>query len=301
MVSSLPTQAIKHNVAELGLLKGLKQWGTKAYLRKTKSVSGVNYFDEEWDVLVILDACRYDLMVDVQNEFEFISEIDSRQSLGTATWEWMPATFGTVPASTLQKTAYICGNPYSAQFLNEGDFMRLDEVWSYAWDDDRGTVPPRPVTDRAIATGREIDAERLVVHYMQPHVPFIESANSPRLKQNFPSDDSTDDWNLVKSGDKDINEVMCEYRENLNMVLSDVQLLLSNIDSDRFVVTSDHGNAIGEYGLYGHNDQVPIDALHKVPWVEISATDTGDYIPEEYDFDDTIDQVNQQLEALGYK
>ena len=301
VTSSLPVQAIRRNIDEVGILQGLKQWGTKAYLRKVKSVSGINYFDKEWDVLVVLDACRYDLLVDVQDEYRFISDIGSRISLGSATWEWMPATFKSTPESVLKETAYVCGNPYSAQFLEEDSFLRLDEVWSYAWDDQLGTVPPRPVTDRAIAAGRELNAERMVVHYMQPHVPFINSSDSPGLSKNFHGDDTTDDWNLVKSGEKDIDQVMTEYRDNLRAVLSEVEILLSNIDADRVVVTSDHGNATGEYGLFGHNDQVPIQALYKVPWVEVSASDTGEHVPEEYHIDETTDQVDSRLKALGYK
>ncbi len=35
----------------------------------------------------------------------------------------------------------------------------------------------------------------------------------------------------------------------------------------RVVLTADHGEAFGEYGLYAHCKQLRIEALVKVPWV----------------------------------
>lgn len=34
------------------------------------------------------------------------------------------------------------------------------------------------------------------------------------------------------------------------------------------IITSDHGNAFGEYGLFGHPAGYHIQALVKVPWLE---------------------------------
>jgi len=50
----------------------------------------------------------------------------------------------------------------------------LDEVWTYAWDNELNTIPARPITDRAISTWRQEDVNKMIVHYMQPHVPFID-------------------------------------------------------------------------------------------------------------------------------
>ncbi|MFC7080227.1 hypothetical protein [Halorussus caseinilyticus] len=93
------------------------------------------------------------------------------------------------------------------------------------------------------------------------------------------------------------------YLENLRWVLEEVELLLSNMDADTLVVSSDHGEAFGEWGLYGHYRHVPIPVLKNVPWVELSATDSGEYEPavEAKSVDVTDDDVEQRLSALGYK
>jgi len=38
---------------------------------------GTPIYEREWDVLVVLDACRLDLMEGVADEYEFIERVDS--------------------------------------------------------------------------------------------------------------------------------------------------------------------------------------------------------------------------------
>ena len=35
-------------------------------------------------------------------------------------------------------------------------------------------------------------------------------------------------------------------------VLNDIGILLDNLDAERVVITADHGEAFGEYGILGH-------------------------------------------------
>lgn len=88
---------------------------------------------------------------------------------------------------------------------------------------------------------------------MQPHHPFI---SSPDLdKGSFIAEDdkyleqqSRTVWEQLEAGELEEDEVLTEYRNNLRIVLEDVQILLENVDSETAVITSDHGNAIGEWG-----------------------------------------------------
>lgn len=54
------------------------------------------------------------------------------------------------------------------------DFKSIDKVWNYT---ERGTggggCPDRAVTDRAITVSRQKEPKRMIVHYMQPHSPYI--------------------------------------------------------------------------------------------------------------------------------
>lgn len=140
-----------------------------AYLRGLQAIGRrldyvTNAFDREWDVLVVLDACRADLLRSVAPDFEFLGEVESVRSVGSSSSEWLENTFLGHPETG--RTAMVTGNTWTDRYLDADGFAALDEVWKYAWDDEAGTVPAAAVTDRAIALARERDPDRLVAHYM---------------------------------------------------------------------------------------------------------------------------------------
>lgn len=206
-------------------------------------------------------------------------------------------------ADEMAKTAFICGNPHSEWLLDNDDFQLLDEVWRYGWDDDVGTLPPRPVTDRAISVGRSESPERMILHYMQPHYPFL---SQPELDAGIDIDrfgelpwDNV--WERLRKGEVDHSEVWKGYKDNLLHVLEDIELLLENIDAETVVITSDHGNAVGEWGIYGHPIHMPIAAIQTVPWVETTATDHRSHEPEPIGESTVDSDIEDRLRQLGYR
>jgi hypothetical protein len=158
------------------------------------------------------------------------------------------------------------------------------------------------MTDRAIEVGRDHDPERMVVHYLQPHHPFIPD---PELDpgqsiENFTEEAWDDIWDRLRHGEVSKERVWNAYRENLRYVLADVELLLENVDAETVVITSDHGNAFGEWGIYGHPMHTPLSCLRTVPWIETTATDTGTRDPEEHESSVDSD-VQDRLRQLGYQ
>jgi hypothetical protein len=109
-------------------------------------------------------------------------------------------------------------------------------------------------------------------------------------------------WDRLSSDEIAQDVVWESYRENLRYVLDDVELLLENLDARTVVISADHGNAMGQWGQYGHPAGVPIAPLRNVPWVETTATDTGSYDtePEEDRESTTTDEVRSRLKDLGY-
>ena len=300
-------------VRSYGMAGGLKRWGGICYTRATRSVSGRSIFDAEWDLCIILDACRADELQRFQShpEYGWLGSVDRYPSLASCTWNWLPRTLAATPDEELAETTYVCANPFSERFCAPDQFDRLDEVWRDAWDDDLGTVPPRPVTDRAIAHGRERGLEssgRLLIHYLQPHVPFLADGAATLGRSNFDHDhDSTPDaWDRVTAGTLDRDRAVAMYQETLRKVLDEVSLLLSNLDAERAVVTADHGEAFGERGLYGHPNKIDLPCLTQVPWVETRATDERTYTPDvdtSQNRDDDSERetsVSERLHALGY-
>lgn len=266
-----------------------------------------NVYSREWDVLVILDACRVDLMESVVDDYDFITSVPSLYSVGGTSDEWMQRTFGDVDSATLESTAYVTANAHLQHTdVDYDEFGVLDEVWRYGWDDELGSVRPRTMTDRAIAVHRESDVERLIVHYMQPHAPFLDD---PEVTEGMTLDGDPDDsasvdvWDKLRDGRLSWSDVWSAYQRNLCRALDEVALLRENIDADRLVVSADHGNAMGELGQYGHGRHERVDSVCQVPWVVTDATDTGSYMPS-VSPDESIEEergVEETLQALGYK
>lgn len=281
---------------------------------------GENFYSKDWDVILVLDACRYDLMEEVlQNEeFDYAKSLDHIYSTGGYSRSWMENTFTSDYEDQMKNTAYVTGNPFTEKVYPDGNhpFAVMDEVWKYGWNYDIGTIPPRYLNDRAINHWRnreETDVEQMIIHYMQPHIPFI---GDPNLHPGFTmdgewadrEDQPKDMWIAYRDGELDIDfdSLMDEYRTNLVYVMNELRVLLRNLDAESVYVSSDHGNALGEYGLWGHRDW-PIDAVKKVPWLEVESKDTHSYEPwinpenppEDTEGEDS--SVEDRLEALGYK
>jgi hypothetical protein len=265
--------------------------------------------DADWDVLVVLDACRADLFAEVAtgSDYDFLpAEPGSRTSPASSSVEWLETVFGGADDDALADLAYVTGNPYSASKIDHDRFHTVDEVWRYAWDDDLGTIPPRPVTDAAVRTGRETTADRMVVHYMQPHFPSVleREQRSEGVELDEFGDDEMSVWDDLRFGHRSEADAWQTYRENLEYVFDDLDLLFKNLDAERVVVTADHGNAFGEHHVYGHPGGVDLPVLRKVPWCETTATDTRNHDPDAAGHDDTGesgDVIEERLEDLGYR
>lgn len=272
---------------------------------------GRRIYDHDWDILVVLDACRMDMYQDVVN-----ADAGSAWSCAGTSTEWMEKNFVQKYSDEMAETAYISGNPFTEQIFggkpwaegNNADagsaFGLLDEVWRYGWDDEAGTIPPEPLTDRAVRVGRENEYDRIIVHYMQPHMPFIGSDRTwGRMDvENFGEGTKGNVWYRAMLGEVDVDAVWEAYNDNLRFVWEYVETLLSNMDGD-LVVTADHGNCLGEWGMWGHRGYVPAPALRRVPWDRYEAVDRETYEPSDISPESShvSDEVNERLEQLGYK
>lgn len=281
---------------------------------------GTNVFSREWDLLIILDTCRFDALSSLAPEFDFVSDVSRTYSVGSSTREWAANTFTARYREHLQETAFVCSNAQVMRTLEAGNAMEsplarrftawntlgpeafhtLDPVSDYApMDPYGGTSLPGIVTDRAIRVGRDVDAERMLVHYVPPHSPYRANA----LRENRPLEHSEyRPFDYLRSGGS-LELVWEQYLDELRWVLDDVGVLLDNVDAERAVITADHGELFGHLGLYSHPTGVLHPQLRRVPWLETTATDTGTYEPhyEKRDRERTTTETAKQLEYLGYR
>jgi hypothetical protein len=284
-------------------LDAVRELAWRSYLRHARHLEADAVFDADWDLLVVLDACRADLWSEVVGPDDDLPVGTTRISPGGTSTEWLDAVFGDRPRDALSDVGYVTANPYSDAHVDGDALGHLGEVWRDAWDDDRGTVLPRAVTDAAVRAGRDRDLDRLVVHYMQPHFPSIADGRDDGIALDSWGDRPLAVWRDLRCGRRSTADVWAAYRANLEAVLADVRLLLSNVEADRAVVTADHGNAVGERGIHGHAAGLALPALREVPWAVTTATDTGRYQPPpgHTRTGDTDATVAARLDALGYR
>jgi len=293
---------IEENGIKSGLRYFLKGGYGGVWRRAGRFVnSGTPIYEKEWDVLIVLDACRADLFVEVADEYDYAESVETTTSMGSRSNEWMRENFASEFDEQISETALITGNPFSESVVDPSRFKLFDQVWKYAWDDELGTIRPEPITDRAIDVGRELRPDKMILHYMQPHFPFIPFPEMhPGMDlSNFAEMSTGDVWTQLEQGEFEKDEVWNAYRANLRHILDQLELLLSNLDYNHVVMTADHGNALGEYGFYGHPEGIPLPCLREVPWCSVQAQDVGSYEPDLTREGGSSD-VTQKLESLGY-
>lgn len=295
-------------------LRGLNRLYHRRGGRRTQNPGGIDVFDEDWDTLVVLDACRYDM-------FESVNQLDgtlsSQISKGSATTEWLQANFA---GRDLRDTVYVTANPQLERNRENWDITLHEtiNVWlEDGWDEAKGTVRAETMTDAAIDAIERFPNKRLVVHYMQPHYPFVPSETEFDKNHLQGIDDDGSDpagenvWNQKFMGCLDIsrNELWSMYVENLDYALDSVERLLDSI-SGKTVVTGDHGNYVGERASpipireYGHPRGLYHWPVVRVPWLVHEHGDRREISRiDETTATDTVESavVNERLRDLGYK
>lgn len=283
---------------------------------------GTPIWEKDWNILCVLDGCRLDLMyeyLDGPTEID-VKEVDSLRSVGSMSPEWLGNTFNPKYAKKMEKTAYISGNPWTANEeaehehlpLSDEDFGYFEEAWRANWSDETGmdisTVPPEPLTDSAMAVLEEESPEYLIVHYMQPHEPFrsrpswfSNSSKGIDLDRDLNGSKKSSIWHRNRNGEIDSQELWDAYKDNLEWVMEDIHRFANSINDD-IVLTADHGNAMGEWGVYGHPSGSPISELRDVPWITIRGSGSEKYSCNQTKKRETVEaDVQSRLESLGYK
>lgn len=264
------------------------QWWRKRFLTRVVS----RYFEanppeatplcrQDWDNVILLDACRYDLFEEVYTEHPLPGKLSMRRSVESGTPGYLRENFSD---ETFHDVVYVTANPYVNTELPKGTFHAVDPVWKDGWDDENQTVRPETVRDRALAASERYPNKRLIVHFNQPHTPFIgerriesrgiDKIRATALGKSGPDPASRRRTAFERLGDGEVSrmEVWAAYRDNLKVAWPAVETLLNEF-AGRTVVTADHGNALGERAwpfpirVYGHPLGIPIPALTEVPWL----------------------------------
>lgn len=256
---------------------------------------GEYVLDRDWDNLIVLDACRYDLFAEC-NTIE--GELEKFRSRGSHTGEYMEQNFA---GGQFPDVVYVSANPNPASV--DAEFAAVEEVWDSGWDDDLHTVPPDVLVERTLETAEQYPNKRIISHFLQPHYPWIGPEGRAFMDEyGYVSQYGGNDhlWLQLERGELDHDRLWEVYRENLEVILPYIRYLSKRLDG-KTVITSDHGNAFGEYGVYGHPARHYTPQLVTVPWLRLPFTERKEIVPvDSLDRFDTENINKEQLEDLGY-
>jgi len=247
--------------------------------------------ETDWDVLVLLDACRYDVL----NEVSTNAVINRTRSPASATPEFLSIAR---ERDVFDGTKYVSGNPQTED-NRPGDVEHVP-VFEDHWANDLSTVPPDPLYHAAREELATDDEKPIVVHTLQPHFPHLSSIGGetcavPGGLHPIYLDERLRDEKLqalLANGYVSLDRAKRSYRQSVRYAWDRASEFAATVAADghRVVVSSDHGETFGESGFVEHPVGVPLADLRAVPWVVFEPpTDT-----------ETADDVSDRLAALGY-
>ena len=228
----------------------------------------------DFQILIILDACRLDIFQEVIQEYDqlkgVLHEVDSE---ATCTPHWYNKHW-----SHKNKVVLISANP-QPWWKGANFAARNFRTNVRAWNEDNDTNRVNSTLRYLLNYIKKSEGDtHYMVHCVPPHLPFlgekgvelfdsltqgekVEGQKIYRLIEKYGRE--TGDWGRVRE---------C-YKENLRIALVDIIENMSELKNYRVVITSDHGELIGEDGLYDHlSNPRTIEQekiLRTVPYYEI--------------------------------
>ncbi len=271
--------------------------------------------EEDWDYLIILDACRYDTFKKLYPNY-LEGELKKRKSPASTTSEWLEKNFPDEYYYT-----YVSGNPFvnskkvplsetatgaTSEWDASEHFKEIIDSWAKDWDEKRGTVRPEDLTDTAI---KNKDKKKMIVHYMQPHRPFI-NCEKDRVSWNsreriISEEKSLKDklvnklapigkpfycllpsswqWEVKKllglanpTSFKELQYVVEDGKKGVRRLYEEnLEIALREVArlvkqlDGKIVITADHGENLGENNEWGHQYKSNNPALRTVPWFTV--------------------------------
>lgn len=275
--------------------------------------------DQSEFLLVVLDACRFDYFHQHFAEL-FVGDVEPVLSEGHDTFEYVrlcwpdqyPETTyvsGATPVTGTERHEFEDGDveKWYHGYIPNNHIGEIVDVWDFGWSNAVGTVPPERVTRETLT---RLDKPRLVAHYFQPHAPYIGDVellghadnDHSTVREGEPVDGPI--WAGVKTGAIPEGKLRRAYRDNLRRALKNVCALVDAADRPA-IIMGDHGEALGEYGVYSH-PRIDHPKIRTVPWAEVEGlTEHGEQLAAEVSIDvaDTTvgdGDVERRLQSLGY-
>ena len=287
---------LHHPVEALRVINRCVRW------RSFVNDGGIYVLDQDWDNLVILDACRYDIFAEEITQFGLKGNLQKIESRAPTTSDWVRTNF---QDRTLTDIVCVSNNPWYEQL--SGLNLNFHAYYpTYAGNSGDYEETLDNLQDLVEEAANAYKDKRLLIHIGLPHEPYIgETAQEhPMLKRaNSPAE-------AAKKIDHESPDNIIEeaYRENLGFGIEIAEGLCDHL-SGKTVISSDHGELLGEryptmpFKQYGHHGILVPELLY-VPWF-VCEYDTRREIYSEEPVkrvkETPQEDLNEQLEYMGYQ
>jgi len=183
-------------------------------------------------------------------------------------------------------------------------FREIIDVWEFGVDEKLGLVHPKTMCDECIKAIKKYPKSKIITNFWQVHDPYIyylsrgempvhnmedidrrnkmvyKWINLKKFIGKFVSDETI--WKIRGwTGYKPDNGLAYIYSkygkygihkgyvEDLKQVLFFISKVVEKYPDKKIVITSDHGELLGEHGRYSHGYDKGYKEIIEVPWFEI--------------------------------
>ena len=226
---------------------------------------------QDWDTLIILDACRWDYFVEEYSSFIHNGKLECILSPASNTFTWLRVVFPnsydiTVYGSHPVLNSFGFGR---SGYTAKPHFRRIVDIWKEGWDNHLSTVPPEKVNSFVLKDIRAGVFQGInIIWYMQPHAPWIGRTRLTEPGEGWDEFVHIRIWKAFREGKRSLEELRRAYRDNVKLVLEWAACLIPFLKG-RTIVTSDHGELLGEGHGFEHPPGRSDKELREVPWLII--------------------------------
>lgn len=246
---------------------------------------------KDWDVAIILDACRYDFFERIYEDY-FNGNLEGVEG-ANETIEWLYKNFPKEHYGIDFFSSHPAINSLGfewGKFTAKKKFDRVYDCWKSGWDEEIGTTRPEATTDYVL---KNIRKKRTIIHYMQPHAPYRKGKKSmiPKAKRGIIGTYIDKSPEIIRKtywktrfafGFEDPmttyfrkrypeDKIRWFYADNLLWVLKEVKRLVESkeMEGRKIIITADHGELLGEDGLWFHPPFSEHPIIKKVPLLRL--------------------------------
>lgn len=249
----------------------------------------------EWDILLVLDAVRYDYFKE-HCPLGLKGELQCCESPTTFTLGWIKETFGDKRHDDI---VYLSSDPikdmikdYSKKVKHGNSFdmnkyFNVIDIYSDNFKEP-GFITPDTINKYAEKAMKEYPKKRLVVKYWQAHDPYIywiyrrkdfytrgyKLGNFRKIIYELVSDElfwkicdklglPPENWLAALWLDEGKEGIILGYTKDLILCLHYCKKLIDKYPDKKFIITSDHGERLGP--RYSHGGR-RTKQIREVPW-----------------------------------